>query len=258
MNSLVCPRERFYFWVCLVFSIIVYAFLVFTIVGIVYIVIGLVIGLIVHGFFIGTIKGNGVRVSDNQFPEVYEIVNNLSREMEISPTPEVFILQAGGLLNAFTTRFIGRNFVIIYSDVLELAYQNGEPALGFVVAHELAHIKRKHLLKLWLLYPALALPLLSTAYSRACEYTCDRFAAHYRSDGAYDGLLVLAAGTLLYTVVSVPALCMQASQDRDFWTWFSELFSTHPYLPKRVLALSNLGYVTREEKQAQNNIVPVS
>ena len=108
------------------------------------------------------------------------------------------MIQAGGLLNAFATRFFGRDFVVIYSDVLELAYSEGDAELAFVICHELAHIKRKHLTRRLLLYPSMLIPFLGAAYSRACEYTCDRFGAHYQPDGALGGLLVLAAGKMLY------------------------------------------------------------
>lgn len=241
MESLVHPKERTYFGLALLISAVIYLALVVSIVGLAYIAVGALIALVAHGFFIGQLRGNGVRVSERQFPELHRLVERLSREMELPTAPDVYVLQAGGLLNAFATRFLGRNFVVICSDVLELAYENGEPALGFVVAHELAHVKRKHLAKRWLLYPAMFVPFLGTAYSRACEYTCDRFAAHYQPDRVYDGLAVLASGKKLYAAVNVAALQTQAVQDRGFWIWFAEVFSTHPHLPRRVAALSQRG-----------------
>jgi Zn-dependent protease with chaperone function len=249
MESLVHPKERTYFAIAVLISMVVHLVLVISIVGLVYIAVGAFIALLAHGFFIGQLRGNGIRVSDRQFPEVHRLVERLSRTMELPAPPDVYVLQAGGLLNAFATRFLGRNFVVIYSDVLELAYENGEPALGFVVAHELAHVKRKHLSKRWLLYPAMFVPFLGTAYSRACEYTCDRFAAHYRADGAYDGLGVLAAGKKLYGAINVTALQAQALQERGFWIWFAEIFSTHPHLPRRVAALSERGLAVPSSAQ---------
>ena len=243
MKSLVHPKERLYFAISLVFSAIVYLVLIVSIGGIPYTAVGALITLFVHGFFIGKLRGNGIRVSEHQFPEVHRIVERLSSEMELPKLPDVYVLQAGGLLNAFATRFLGRNFVVIYSDVLELAYKSGESALAFVIAHELAHVKRKHLSKRWLLFPAMFVPFLGTAYSRACEYTCDRFAAYYRGGGAYYGLGVLAAGKRLYSTINFSALRDQALQERGFWVWLAEIFSTHPHLPRRVAALSELGLV---------------
>ncbi len=238
MESLVHPKERVYFAIALIISLIVYALLIVSLVGILYIALGALMFLIAHGMFIGNVRGNGVRVSERQFADLHGLVARLSREMELQKPPEVYILQAGGFLNAFATRFLGRNFVVIFSDVLELAYRNGESALAFVVAHELAHLKRQHLALRWLLVPGRLVPFLGTAYSRACEYSCDRFGAHYRPDGALDGLFVLAAGKRLYAQVDVEELRSQAQFDRGFWTWLAVIFSTHPHLPKRVAAVA--------------------
>jgi len=116
----------------------------------------------------------------------------------------------------FATKFLGRSFVVIYSDVLELAYEKGEQELAFVVCHELAHIKRKHLTWRLFLYPAMLVPFLGSAYSRACEYTCDRFGAHFVPNGAERGLLVLAAGKQLYRTVNVQEFVQQVDGERGF------------------------------------------
>ena len=244
MESLVSPKERVYFGISLMISLLMYIGLVVSIVGIVYIAIGLIIAVIVHGLFIGSLRGNGIRVSENQFPQVYRIASQLANQMGLNPIPAIYVLQAGGLLNAFATKFLGRSFVVIYSDMLELAYEKGESELAFVICHELAHIKRKHLTWRWLLYPSMFIPFLGTAYSQACEYTCDRFGAHYRLDGAVGGLLVLASGKKLYRNVNAQEFGNQADTERCFWVWFSEVLSTHPNLPKRVNALG-LGTVSK-------------
>ena len=244
MESLVNPKERVYFGISLVISLLVYLGLVISIVGILYIAIGAIIAVIVHGLFIGSLRGNGVRVSEKQFPEVYRIASQLANQMGLNPVPAIYVLQAGGLLNAFATKFLGRSFVVIYSDVLELAYEKGEAELSFVICHELAHIKRKHLTWRWLLCPSMLIPFLGTAYSRACEYTCDRFGAHFMADGAVGGLLVLASGKKLYPNVNAQEFSNQANTERGFWVWFSEVLSTHPNLPKRVNALG-LGTVSK-------------
>lgn len=184
--------------------------------GLVYIAIGVSIALIIQGLFIGNLRGNSVRVSETQFPEVYNLAQNLAGKMGLNPVPAIYVLQSGGLLNAFATRFIGRNFVVIYSDVLELAYEKGESSLGFVIGHELAHIHRKHLTLKWLLYPSTLIPFLGPAYSRACEYTCDRYGAYYQPDGAIPGLLVLAAGKKLYHSVNAQEFSRQAENGRWF------------------------------------------
>ena len=241
MDTLVHPKEKLYFGVCLVVSLLIYLLLIVSIIGIVYIVFGVMIAVIAHGLFVGGLRGNGVRVSERQFPEVHRLAQEIAGEMAVNPVPAIYVVQAGGLLNAFATRFLGRNFVVVYSDVLELAYEHGESALAFIVAHELAHIKRRHLTWRWALYPAMLVPFLGSAYSRACEYTCDRFGAHHQPAGAVPGLLVLAAGKRLYRQVGSVDFSNQADTEGGFWVSFAEILSTHPNLPKRVRAVVGLG-----------------
>lgn len=240
MGPTVHPRERVYFAICVAVSILVYLAFVVSVIGIGYLITFAVVGFIAQGFMVGSLKGNSVRVSDEQFPEVYRLAADLAARMGLSRTPDVYLLQSGGLINAFATRFVRRNFVVLYSEVVELAYEQGQDALAFVIAHELAHIKRGHLFWRMFISPGMFVPFLGTAYSRSCEYTCDRFAAFYNPEGALKGLLVLATGKRLYGRASVQSLCEQAEREYDSWIWLAEIFQTHPNLPRRVAALRNL------------------
>lgn len=190
-----------------------------------------------HGLMIGRLRGNGVRVSERQFPTLHRLVQQHAATLGLERLPDVFVLEAGGLLNAFATRFFGRNFVILYSDILALAEERGEEAVGFIVAHELAHIRRGHLQRRWLTLPGRMVPYLGAAWSRACEYTCDRMGAHCQPDGAVDGLLVLAAGRQLYRQVDPREYARQVVTEKGFWVRRAELLSSHPHLPKRVAAV---------------------
>lgn len=237
-EMLVSPKEKLYFNIALVVSVLAYLGLVVSVFGIVYILVGALIDLCVHGLFVGQLRGNGVKVSAQQFPDVHEAVRRLSREMGLAAVPDVYVTQAGGLLNAFALRFLGRNFVVLFADVVEIARAEGQQALEFVICHELAHHHRKHTSRRILLLPSMWVPFLGTAYSRACEYTCDAFGAHYCPDGAVDGLLVFSAGKMLYKEVDASVFAQQVQTEQGFWVWFAEKLSSHPNLPKRVAAVS--------------------
>lgn len=253
MGSLVYPKERAYFAICLALSVLVYLALIISIVGLLYVVLIAPFALIVHGLFIGHLRGNAVGVSTRQFPELHQLTADLARRMQMD-APAVYVLQSGGFLNAFATRFLGRDFVVLYSDVLEAAYEEGEPAVAFVVAHELAHVKRGHLRWRWTIYPGLLVPFLGNAYLRACEYTCDRMAAHYRPDGAVTGLLLLAAGKRLYPRMSAHEYIRQAEADSGFWTWLAEILQTHPHLPRRVRAVMDFAGTVPEMSPPQRGV----
>ncbi|MGZ3373998.1 MAG: M48 family metallopeptidase [Gemmatimonadaceae bacterium] len=246
LESLIYPKERFYFAVCVVISLLVYIALALTILNggpiagtlITYLILGIIIFFIAHALHIGHVRGNGVRVSRKQFPELNALANQHSRRLGLDETPAIFVLQSGGVLNAFATKFLGRNFVILNSDVLALATQKGEKAVSFVLGHELGHVRRHHMTVRTFLYPAMVFPFLAGAYSRACEYTCDRFGNALEPEGGVDGLLVLAAGRDLYTQVNAAEFSAQRETESGFFVRFAEILSTHPNLPKRVAALS--------------------
>ena len=255
MNYQVHFKENLYFVIKLAVSVVAYlaiaALIVFAAAGTIqeltalitimcYVGLFLLYLLIRHGILIGFLKGNAVRVSDNQFPALYEIAKSQSEKLGLSRVPSIYVLQAGGLLNAFATRSFGRDFVVIYTDILETAFEQGNKALEFIVGHELGHIKRRHSTKHILLFPSFIIPFLNPAYSRACEYTCDRIGHALCPEGSTAGMLVLAAGKRLHAKVNVDAFLDSSRGERGFWKWFAEIVSSHPNLPKRISALAAL------------------
>lgn len=249
LDQMVNSRERVLYGIMVVLSLAVYGGLVMWGLSqpetgasfLVYAVIIPLIGWFAHGVALGGVRGNGVRVSEKQFPQLHRLTVAHAKRLQLKEVPAVYVLQSGGILNAFATRFSGRDFVIINSDVLELALDQGEAAVGFIVGHELAHLWRGHLRHRWLTMPARILPYLGSAYSRACEYTCDRIGAACQPDGAITGLLVLAAGKQLHPHVDVREFAAQVQKDQGFFIKRAELMSSHPLLPKRVAALLKAG-----------------
>lgn len=248
-RQLINARERVYYAAMMVVSLLVYAGLV--LVGlqkpeaaasiVMYGLIFSLVGLFAHGLALGRVRGNAVRVSEKQFPLLHRMGNAHARKLGLKTVPTMYVMESGGLLNAFATRFLGRDFVVLYADVLELALAQGEAAVGFIVGHELAHVWRGHLKNRWLTLPGRLFPYLGAAYSRACEYTCDRIGAFCQPEGAITGLLVLAAGKQLHGHVDVKEYAAQAVSDQGYWIRRAELVSSHPHLPKRVAALLKAG-----------------
>ena len=236
-SSCVTKKETVYFVIAVILSAILnLVFLgVSIITGLIIIVLYIVlIVLFMQGLMIAHIQQNGVRITESQFPEIYEKVSNMAFKMAIPRTPAVYLMESGGCLNAFATRFACKNFVVLYSDILELAYEEGENAVDFIIAHELAHIKRNHMGKrVWTFWGEL-FPFLGTAYSRACETTCDNIATCMVNGDISEGLLLLLAGKKLYKKINIKNLLDSANNDYGVFAWFSEINSTHPHLSARV------------------------
>lgn len=237
--SLIHKKENRYFVLALVFSIIMYLSLFISIIGLFIIPVLLLLPLFAQALMMANIRTNGIRISPGQFPEVFATVQEQCAKMGFSTVPDVYVMESSGILNAFASRFFGRNMVVLYSDLFELIESGGSRELTFVITHELAHIKRNHLTKQLLIFPALWFPFIGEAYSRACEYTCDRMAAYFTNDAeaAMNGLTILAIGKTLYKRVDREQYLIQSSQERGLFVWLAEKLSTHPPLPKRIYAI---------------------
>ncbi|WP_313894324.1 M48 family metallopeptidase [Psychrobacillus sp.] len=238
-RELTSNRETPYFVISVIFSLFLYILAAVSLIGIAIVLVLLAIILYANMVMLGSIRGNGIRISEKQFPDIYERVVELSTQMNLKKVPDVFVIHSEGAFNAFATRFLGRNMVVIYSEVFELAREQGEAELDFIVAHELSHIKRRHVWKSILTMPAAFIPFLSQAYSRSCEYTCDREAAYMIQNGvaAKQALTILAVGKQLYKEVNEDAYLEQIHTESNVAVWLGEVLSSHPLLPKRIQAV---------------------
>jgi len=240
-TNLVHRKEKVYFGVTVLVSCLIYLALLFSIVGIAIILGIMMISYFFHALSMASIRRNGVRLSEQQFPDIYQKAVNLAQKMGLEKMPAIYVMESMGILNAFATRFFGKNMVVLYSEIFDMVEDNREDEMMFVLAHEFAHLKRRHVLVHMLLLPAMFVPFLGEAYLRACEYTCDRYAAYYvgNVEAAKEALAVLAIGKKLSAKMNKEAYVQQIAEESGFFAWLSEKLSSHPHLPKRINALNN-------------------
>ena len=239
-DKYVTNKENIYFGFMLFISIIIYFILFVSIIGIMYVVVIALFFLFVQGIAIGNLSQNAVKITEEQFGDIYNKVRLYSEKLGLETVPDVYLMQSGGLLNAFATRFLFKDIVVIYSDMLEMAYEQGENAVNFIIAHELGHVKRKHLSKMKYIACGKIVPFLGSAYSRACETTCDRIATALIDNMPLDGLLVLCAGKKLYKQVDTNIFIKNTSNEKGFWSWFAEINADHPSLATRIKNISEM------------------
>ena len=235
-KNLTYTRETFYFVLVVLATIVIYVASLFSVIGILLIISFLLITWCLHMYATVSIRKNGIQLSPNQFPEFYEQAQQMAEGMGLKETPAIFVIESGGLLNAFATKFGMKNMVVLYSDLFSLIHEQAEAEVKFILAHEFAHLKRKHVHYSWLLMPGLLLPFLGSAYSRACEFTCDRYATYIANDteAAQRALTILAIGPKLYQSVNREAYLSQLSSEKGFYHWLDEISSSHPNLPRRI------------------------
>ena len=236
MGELVYPHERTLSAVTLVLGLLAWFVLILGTVGmaLIFLLFGFVVYLFAHSALIAHLKGNGVEVSPTQFPDLYGDLMACCERLQMTKRPKAFVLNGNGGLNAFATKFLRTQYVVLLSDVVDAMAQH-PGGVRFYLGHELGHLRMKHLSGALFRWPVLWLPLLGAAYSRARESTCDRhgLACAGSAENAARALAALSAGPQRWRNLDVGAYREQVAQTSGFWMSFHELIAGYPWLTKR-------------------------
>jgi Zn-dependent protease with chaperone function/type II secretory pathway pseudopilin PulG len=202
----------------------------------IYLLIGYLFFLFAHSAFITHLKGNGVRITEEQYPDLYHSLQRNSEKVGLHHIPEAYLLRTD-FFNALATRFRGRNFLVLFSDVVD-ALETQPGAIDFYIGHELGHLHRKHIQWTTFLFPAAIFPLLGAAYRRAQEYTCDRYGAYCCNSDAdvVSAISTMSAGDTRWSSLNLDAYLRQINETKGFWMSFNEINNDYPWLTKRMAA----------------------
>lgn len=237
MNELVYPRERSLGAITLVLGLVAWVALILGTFGIALaaLALGFLVYLFAHSALIAHVRGNGIELNEQQFPDLHAHFVACCDRLAMKERPQAYVLNGNGVLNAFATKFLGTQFVVLMSDVVD-AMDKSIDGVRFYIGHELGHLRMKHLRGQLFRWPVLWLPLLGAAYSRARESTCDRHgAACCDSPGsAAHALAALSAGPVRWERLNIAAYLRQVGYSRGFWMSFHELTAGYPWLTKRV------------------------
>ena len=83
------------------------------------------------------LRSEAVEVTESQLPELYKSFKEVCDRLKLH-APRLYVMESGGLLNAFTMR-PGRNFVVVYSDLVETFGANSDE-VRFVIGHEIGRV----------------------------------------------------------------------------------------------------------------------
>lgn len=238
LSGLTSARERRYFpWVVAV-AVLVWLGIAISMVGIFY---GAIFGVFLwlgHGLLAAHLRAEGVKVSERQLPGLAATFRSVCEQLGLREPPALYVIQQGGALNAFALRHAGRDFVVVFSDLLD-ALGPDSPEMRFLLGHEIGHLRSRHPLKQVLLAPGLFFPLLGPAYRRAWETSCDRFGAFAAQDtaAAVRAMLTLSGGVKHGPALDGSAFADQHLEERGFFVSLHELTSTYPTSSRRVTDL---------------------
>jgi len=195
--------------------------------------------------------GHAVKVGPKQFPRVHALAERCAETLGIA-TPTLYVVN-NPHLNAATYGTNDDSFIMIHSGLVD---HLSDQELMSVIGHECGHIHNNHVVYLttlfmltrmagvfvrWVSLPAV---LALRAWSRRAEVTCDRAGALCARDldVASRALTKLALGSQkLYEELNIEAFLEQHEEAQGSVGRFSEILATHPWLPKRVLALRQFG-----------------
>jgi Zn-dependent protease with chaperone function len=192
--------------------------------------------------------GTAVKVTDQQFPRLYEITARCAETLGI-PVPAVYVSPSIGELNAHTLGTEEDAYIVLNGALVD---HMSDAELVAVIGHECGHIHNNHVVfstalyylnvaasfyVRWIVQPAI---LALQAWSRRAEVTCDRAALLCTRDleVTTSALVKLALGSQkLYADLNIEAYLAQLHEGRRGVGRVTEYFRSHPYLPKRIEAL---------------------
>ena len=247
LKHLIYAKESTLLNIHVILSSLIWAGLIIGTMGaaLIYVLSFALLHLLAQSALISWIKGNGTLLSANQYPELYNRYANCCHKLGFTQRniPDAYILNGNGIINAFATRFLGRDFVVLYSNVIDTLHKEPD-AINFYIGHELGHLHRKHLRWQSFLAVSTWLPLIGSAYSRAREYTCDAYGlvCCAKTENAVRGLAALSSGSHLWSTLNIDAYLQQTTRTSGFWMSFHELIADYPWLIKRAARINDVNY----------------
>lgn len=186
-------------------------------------------------------RANAIRITEKNFPEIYQVIEDFSKRLGMKKTPKVYLTQENGVMNAFATFILRRQYIVLLADLFEVAYleHHDLDSIKFIIGHEMTHIRLRHSTFLYQISILFAnyVPVIGTALSRAREYSCDRVAQHLTGVSGVEPMLALVVGKHLYKKVDVEDYVKHCHETRGFFVFIYNLLSSHPIMPKRIQAL---------------------
>jgi len=187
----------------------------------------------------GQLLGQAVKVSQNQFSDIYEAGKIASERLQMK-MPDIFVVQ-NPVINAYAIGFLGKKSVVLHSKTVEAMNQT---ELISILGHEFAHIHCNH--TKWMVITssteAVRIPILSSLFgfmllfwSRKAEFTADRggLLASKDLNSSISALAKVAVGDDLFKKLNIDLMVDQMNS-ADLVDKLSETFGTHPYMVNRI------------------------
>lgn len=190
-----------------------------------------------------SVRGNSVRVSDQQFPEIYAVFKDHCRRLRMPSMPELFI--TGATIAPFSKTFSSwrENYIVLHQIIFDIDDRKTMDVVSFILAHELGAI-RLNQTAVWnemLLTYLSAFKWFRNPLERVRTYSRDRYGAALSPTG-FRGLLINAVGRRLMDRVDIEDYFAQARRYGGFWSQLNVFFEGKPQVFTRLQQLRAAGY----------------
>lgn len=190
----------------------------------------------------GFISGNSIRLSKDQLPQIYEVLEKYCDKLGIRDVPELYISERAISDFSMACSAWRHDFIVLNTVLLDPNIEDRLPVIGFAIGRELGALRLGYT-KWWnelLLCYVNILPFFNKLISRLRTYSCDRYGAFLTPDGL-SGLIVLSAGPFMLKHVNVKEYVKRVQEYGGIWEKMSEGKNKTPHISNRIKALFDAG-----------------
>jgi len=190
----------------------------------------------------GFVLGNTVRVSKQQIPEMYAVLERQCRQLGLDHVPDLHVSDQAIGLPAHAYSVWQQEYIVITQRFAEPTLDTNGDVVAFLLASELGRIRLGH--TRWWYELALAyvirIPYLRNPMTQVETFSHDRYAA-FLEPGGIRGLIAQASGRRMLQVVNVQDYLNQAREYGGVWAFLSNLTKSTPHVAYRIKALWKAG-----------------
>ena len=194
------------------------------------------------------VRGNSVRLSAGQVPEIHEVLQSHCRRLGMASMPELYLSEdaISGSSQAYSAWRC--DYIVLGTDFLQRDLERVREVFTFQLGRELGRIRLGHT-RWWdemLIAYVVKIPYLRNVLLHLRTFSNDRYGAFLAPEGLL-GLLALASGRRMLHSVNVPDFLRQVREFRGRWVRPSELLEARPHVLSRVSALYEAGLFRLED-----------
>lgn len=189
------------------------------------------------------VLANGIRITKNQFPDLYEMNQKYAKLFKLKNMPNIVISSTTKPISA-TVPGMKTNTIILHNMLYEIKRKdsNYKPALEFALLREYAHITLGHrtFRRQLLTIMTQTIPIVSNFLTRAEEYTADRWASSILGYDSKDYFCIEATGKFLWENIDINEVALDSGKGGLFEVIYSFTLPLPP-ITWRIHAIYKMG-----------------